>query len=45
MAEANEVDHLLDQLLKGKSPEEILGRDGVLKASRSASSNARSRVN
>jgi putative transposase len=31
MAETNDVDHLLDQLLKGKSPEEILGRDGVLK--------------
>ena len=31
MAEANEVDQLLDQLLKGKTPEEILGRDGVLK--------------
>jgi transposase-like protein len=31
MAETNDVDQLLDQLLKGKSPEEILGRDGVLK--------------
>ena len=31
MAEPNEVDQLLDQLLKGKSPEEIPGRDGVLK--------------
>jgi putative transposase len=31
VAEANEVDQLLDQMLKGKTPEEILGRDGVLK--------------
>lgn len=31
MAETNEVDQLLDRLLEGKSPEEILGRDGVLK--------------
>jgi len=31
MAEPNEVDQLLDQMLKGKTPEEILGKDGVLK--------------
>jgi hypothetical protein len=31
VAEANEVDQLLDQMLKGKTPEEILGKDGVLK--------------
>lgn len=30
MAEPNEVDHRLDQMLKGKTPEEILGKDGVL---------------
>jgi putative transposase len=31
MAEPNEVDQLLDQMLKGKTPEEILGKDGLLK--------------
>jgi len=31
VAEPNEVDQLLDQMLKGKTPEEILGKDGVLK--------------
>ena len=31
MAGPNEVDQLLDQMLKGKTPEEILGKDGVLK--------------
>ncbi len=31
MAEPNDVDQLLDQMLKGKTPEEILGKDGVLK--------------
>lgn len=31
MAEPNEVDRLLDQIVKGKTPDELLGRDGVLK--------------
>jgi len=31
MAEPNDVDQLLDQMLKGKTPEEMLGKDGVLK--------------
>ena len=31
MAEPNEVDQLLDQMLKGKTPEENLGKNGVLK--------------
>ncbi len=31
MAEPNEVDRLLDQLVKGKTPDELLGRDGLLK--------------
>ena len=31
MAKLNEVDQLLDQMLKGKTPEEILGPDSVLK--------------
>lgn len=29
--EPNETDRLLDQLIKGKTPEEILGKDGLLK--------------
>ena len=31
MAQPDEVDKLLDELLQGKTPEEILGRDGLLK--------------
>ncbi len=31
MAEPKDVDQLLDQMLKGKTPEEILGKDGILK--------------
>lgn len=31
MAEPDEVDKLLDEMLKGKTPEEILGEGGVLK--------------
>jgi putative transposase len=31
MAEPNEVDRLLDEIVKGKTPDELLGRDGVLK--------------
>jgi signal transduction histidine kinase len=31
MAEPNEVDRLPDQIVKGKKPDELLGRDGVLK--------------
>lgn len=31
MAEPNEVDRLLDQMVKGKTPDELLGRDGLLK--------------
>jgi putative transposase len=31
VAQPDEVDKLLDDLLKGKTPEEILGRDGLLK--------------
>jgi hypothetical protein len=31
VAEADEVNHLLDGLVRGKSTEEIFGRDGMLK--------------
>ena len=31
MAKPDDVDKLLDELLQGKTPEEILGRDGLLK--------------
>jgi putative transposase len=31
MAQPDDADKLLDELLQGKTPEEILGRDGLLK--------------
>ena len=44
MAEPNEVDKLLVEMLKGKTSEEILGEGGILKGWRSAWWSERSRA-